>query len=222
MTESVRVLREIEAEDWDPPAQMYAGNGDEMASDPWADVDEGWRQELPDITDGLPGVYAYQDGITPDDWEIAERVTRRYTRNTNDRALAVSAVDRDIEDLRAQLASLEATKAEVSSVFDRREEYLKWRYWNFLQAFTAAATQGKRERYVQIVNTRLSLTHKGASLAVVNESAALEWAEMHTPGAVKKTLQKTPLSKWFKEQGEVPAGCELVPESDAFSMKVGG
>lgn len=190
--------------------------------DPWGDIDDLWRAELPDVVGEPPVPTAYMDGIAPEDWEKAERVARKWKRNTNDRALALSAVDRDIAELLEKIRVLEVTKAEVSKTFDRREEYLRHKYFDFLQAFTVAATQGKRERYVQIVNTRLSLTHKRASIAVTDEFAALEWAEMHTPGAVKKTLQKTPLNKWFSETGEVPGGCEPVAAYDTFSMELEG
>lgn len=192
------------------------------AADPWEDIDGLWAAELWAAPDSKPSPGEYRDGINPNDWALAEHVARHWKRNANDRALAVSAVDKDIAELQGKLRALEATKAEVSKTFDRREEYLKHRYFDFLQAFTTAATEGKRERYVQIVNTRLSLTHKSASIAVVDEEAAIKWAAENAPEAIKTSLLKTPLNKWFTSTGEAPAGCELVPESDAFSMKVGG
>lgn len=74
--------------------------------------------------------------------------------------------------------------------------------------------------------------HKGGALAVQDEAACLAWAQAQPAvlGLVtqKPVLVKTALNKYFADMGEVPPGCDFVPETDepyvksvAVDLKIG-
>lgn len=162
--------------------------------DEWGDIDDEWRAELPSVRPS-PGLKSYADGISPDDWEIAERVARRYARNEHDRALASHSLDEEIEEAQRVCNELFVLRASIDATYQRREQYLREYYGPFLQAFTAAATEGHKGRFVDVGKVRYSLANNPPSVKIVpeRENDVLAWCRVHLPAAIKETLLTTPI-----------------------------
>ena len=62
-----------------------------------------------------------------------------------------------------------------------------------------------------------------ARLEVVDEEAALRWAEEHGfDGAIRKSVRVTPLREYWQSTGIVPDGCQEVPAEERFYVNAGG
>lgn len=67
---------------------------------------------------------------------------------------------------------------------------------------------------------RLSLREKADKLEIIDEEAAIAWAQEHEIAKVKYTIGVKALTDYFKSTGELPDGTQFVPgEGMSFSAK---
>ncbi len=143
----------------------------------------------------------------------------------------VSRVVRKIRAIRTEQEVVKRTYAaeiaHLQGIRDRRLKELEEREHNTL-AFYQPLIEQVLPRYIPEGKKSVELPHgtlgwrqKPRSLKVTDDQALLRWAKDALPGAVEvvEKVNKVEVSKHYRECGEVPQGCEEVPERDEFFVR---
>ncbi len=85
----------------------------------------------------------------------------------------------------------------------------------------AKANPPKRGKTIHLSTGSVFARQVGGGPVVVDDDAALAWAEQHLPAAVKveKSVLRTPLKDYIKATGVVVPGVTVEPVRDKFDVK---
>jgi hypothetical protein len=169
-----------------------------------ADVDAEERSEL----ETLLGTSLE---LPPSGDQLAiDAMASRYLR-------AMAAIERDITHER----SLEALEiAMVQDAHAPRVAKLSARYATLerVVCHLAAVSDFGSKKSARLAFGEFGRRAKKAAVKIIDEAIALAWARANAPSLVeRKTVEKLPhanVAKWFGETGELPEGCEFIPERD--------
>ena len=120
----------------------------------------------------------------------------------------------------AQLDALEAVikeqyQARLADV-QRRRRALAWRWGvQFREAVERDLQQQQgKKRSVNYSTGRAGFRKSRLSLEIADEQMAVEWAVVHKPQAVKRTVSRTVLKEHLEQTGERPIGVIVHPAGD--------
>ena len=208
------------------PLFMGAPDAQELAEQEVA------RQEAEAFEAGRPplDIFAILDGdedLAPAPEQMQEAAARlqadRYLR-------ALAGAERHLaamqEELRAYHAMLDDRHVERSAPVVKG---IAWLTAQLQSVFRFIPTHGKAKS-VKLLAGTLGTRHHNAHLKVLDSAAVLAWAKTQTEGAgaglVRTVTVEKPdhdaLETYALATGEVPPGCELVPEGDTFYAKAEG
>lgn len=113
----------------------------------------------------------------------------------------------------------EQAERKLNEVY-RRIKGLQWKCEPEFKIHVEAmiqATDGKKKS-VNLYYGEAGYKTNPARLQVDNEEMCIAWAEKNIPEAVEtiKILGKNAIKRYFKETGELPDGCNLIPERQVF------
>lgn len=199
-----------------------APDHDAPPADEWGDIPADYRDEvyceLPPA-DTLPD--GSTDGIGNLDRQAAERLVKRYHRLAVEEREAVAFVDEEIAVAEAALEALEARRAEILKPIERKRQWLDT-LRPLLELWTRETLAYGKARSVKLAYGTVKIVSGRWSTKVLDEKAALEWAETNAPTAVKRSVLTTPVTEYIEETGEVPPGVDRVKGDDTFSVEVEG
>jgi hypothetical protein len=135
-----------------------------------------------------------------------------------------------IGELRAEVAHVEDVAARRAAMIDRwrddevtrlerQARYLEERIRLHAVAYTFE--KGKKSR--ALPHGQFGFQKVRMKVVVKDKAAALAFAKLEEiPVKVEESVLLTPLKEYVESTGLEPAGCEVVPEHDAFYVRVGG
>lgn len=114
----------------------------------------------------------------------------------------------------------EAAAAYVADA-QRNLDYLNWRFNHDLAIYTTNALKTEKKKSIKLASGTLGFRVQKPKIVVDDEGVVMRWADDNCPDAIKKveSILKTPLNDHFKATGELPDGCSLTEESQAFYVK---
>ena len=102
---------------------------------------------------------------------------------------------------------------------DARERALcaRWQAEFEIQVDADISAQRGKKKSFDYASGRAGWRHVKDKLEIADKKAALRWALKNATEACEPVLaRKGPLTDWFKEHGEIPPGCVLIPEHEKF------
>lgn len=86
-----------------------------------------------------------------------------------------------------------------------------------------AATDG-RSKTLRTLGGAFSLRRVPAAIRKTDDQALMAWAQATAPDLVRETIKHDVpadgLKRYWQRTGEVPPGCEIVPEHETFNHKI--
>ena len=143
----------------------------------------------------------------PDDIETATML--KYIRLRNRYSEELSTVKRQMSSMMSSLES------KISNL-----DYL---YRDITIGYTKKALQNRKERSIKTPFGTVGFRKQQQRLQLLNEQRVIELSENGAlPEDCRKvsvTVNKRALQKHYEATGEIPFGCEIVPEHDKFYVK---
>lgn len=115
--------------------------------------------------------------------------------------------------------------AAIIARLEREKEQFLGRFQADLELFAKRELEGAKRRSYDTIYGTLALRKVPQSIGVTDKVAALEYAKLHRPEAVKVTesLDAREFTAWASETmqatGELIPGVEIKPERESFSIK---
>lgn len=178
--------------------------------------------------DVLPRDDAADTDIT--EWMISEGLAEEVPADRVDldvwldRRLAVlAALERQIEQntevARRRIEMIRSWMETENAALQRRADFLR----SLLEQAARAYPYPPKVKSRRLPNGTIGSRTVPARLEVVDEEAALRWAEEHGfDGAIRKSVRITPLREYWQSTGIVPEGCQEAPAEERFYVKAGG
>ena len=178
------------------------------------------------------GIDAQHDAADTDitEWMISEGLADEAPADRVDldvwldRRLAVlAALERQIEQntevARRRIEMIRDWMETENAALQRRADFLR----SLLEQAARAYPYPPKVKSRRLPNGTIGSRTVPARLEVVNEEAALRWAEeCGFDEAIRKSVRVTPLREYWQSTGIVPEGCQEVPAEERFYVKAGG
>lgn len=155
---------------------------------------------------GWPGIQSLDDL----DWALG-RIADLRREQTENNEVAQARID----NLRMRLDLLNRSLERGISFFEGHVRL-------YAEQHRAELLGNGKQKSRKLPSGVVSWRSRPAQLEVRDEVAALFWAEANGCAKTKTSLDKAALAERFKATGEVPEGCEVVPEHEDLSIKAGG
>lgn len=128
-----------------------------------------------------------------------------------------------VENERVERANIERIAARTEMLNEplrKRIDYLEGALRAWAEANRDTLLTGKSKSR-KLHHGTLGWRKTGGGLRVVDESLALGWVRANLPEAVRtrEEIDKAALKLIFRNNGEVPLGCDVEPERDEFYAK---
>lgn len=131
----------------------------------------------------------------------------------------IQAADADIAACDARLKAISDNLAAMRKEHEKRKEWLLGRFAAELETFAAAELNGKKTRTLKTPFGSLSFRTAPGSVKVLDMEAAVKWAKMYEPDAVKVT--ESVLVSKVGPVNALPDCFEVSGSADKFYIKTG-
>ena len=151
----------------------------------------------------------------------ANRISTKIRQCAVSQARIDKAMRDEIDQAEAEVVRLYAITEAQKAPYVRRREWLTERYGPALNAAADIELEARGNETtgdVKLAGGTIKVRNGSQSLTILDNGAAVWWAEEHMPEAVKKTVEKNPLKKHALETGEVPDGCTLVTGEKSYKF----
>jgi hypothetical protein len=117
---------------------------------------------------------------------------------------------------RRRIEMIQGWEHSVNETLTKRATWLRQR----VEMFAAGYDYGSKKSS-ELPHGTFGFRAKADTLEITDQTQAVAFAEA-AGLEIKKSVNKTPLLKYFKATGEVPSGCEYVEGGDQFFVKPAG
>ena len=122
-------------------------------------------------------------------------------------------------DARARASRIRQNAELMARAEERKAEMLEWKYGAALQTWLRAELAGGNKKSVRLYNGTLGYRQKPAGVSIMNEAAAIAWAQEHLPEAIAVRLDKKVLTEALLTSREVVSFAMLNDAEEVFYLK---